>query len=201
MVKFFLCGIKSFFYKNNQYIYIYIYIILSFSTNIYARSLREFGDIFRYAVPVLGFGMTLKEEHADGSWDYEGTKQFSYSIMATMVSVELLKPIVGERRPDGTNNTSFPSGHAAGAFQGAFFIHRRYGWRPAILPYALSIVTAYSRVEAKKHYIHDVVVGAAIAGLYTLLFVDSDEKQTYKRDKKIIVGYDNGIRVGMEIKY
>jgi membrane-associated phospholipid phosphatase len=42
-----------------------------------------------------------------------------------------LKHSVHERRPDGSGNDSFPSGHAAVSFAAAATIHRRYGWDPA----------------------------------------------------------------------
>ncbi len=52
--------------------------------------------------------------------------------------------------------------HTASAFSGAAFIHKRYGIKRAILPYLAAGFTGFSRVQAKKHHIHDVIAGAAI---------------------------------------
>ena len=56
---------------------------------------------------------------------------------------------------------AFPSGHAATAFQGAAFIHRRYGIRRAWPAYVLATFTAWTRVDADEHDTADVLAGAA----------------------------------------
>ncbi len=73
----------------------------------------------------------------------------------------LLKYAVDETRPNG-GRYSFPSGHAAAAFTGAEFIRKEYGWSWAAPAYVAAGFVAWSRVEADKHYTHDVVAGAAL---------------------------------------
>lgn len=46
-----------------------------------------------------------------------------------------------------------PSGHTSAAFQGDAFIHKRYGFDYAIVPYMGAIFTGYSRVHANKNTI------------------------------------------------
>lgn len=78
---------------------------------------------------------------------------------------EGLKRITNEKPPNyklGDKKHSFPSGHAVGAFSGASYIHKRYSFAESIPFYALASFTAYSRVQAKKHHIHDVLAGAAL---------------------------------------
>ena len=88
-------------------------------------------------------------------------------------AVEGLKALRLECRPNGTEWCSFPSGHAAAGFSPAFFAHKRYGLKAAIFPYALAAMTAAQRVFVGAHYTHDVIFGAAIAGLFTYAFVDN----------------------------
>lgn len=110
---------------------------------------------------------------------YKGIEQLAYSVISTQVACELLKKVTQEKRPNyeiGNTKDSFPSGHAAGAFSGAMFIHRRYGFKKSIVLYCLAIYTGYSRVIAKRHYIHDVLGGAVIAGICTYIFVDKKNK-------------------------
>jgi membrane-associated phospholipid phosphatase len=48
---------------------------------------------------------------------------------------------------------------------GATFIHKRYGWKYAVPAYIAATYVGYSRVEADKHYVEDVIAGAAIGVL------------------------------------
>ena len=53
---------------------------------------------------------------------------------------------------------------------GAAFIHERYGWKYAVPAYIAATYVGYSRVEADKHYVEDVVVGAAIGIVSSFVF-------------------------------
>ena len=142
-------------------------IIMSCCNNSYARStIEEIGNITQIIVPVYALGMAINEK------DWEGVRQFTYSFAAMQVSVIGLKAIIDEERPNHSDNNSFPSGHTASAFSGATFIHKRYGFKRAIVPYLLAGFTGYSRIHADEHYFHDVAAGALISGLFTWLFVD-----------------------------
>lgn len=77
------------------------------------------------------------------------------------VTTGVLKYTVNETRPNG-GARSFPSGHAAAAFTGAEFIRKEYGWQWAAPAYLAAGFVAWSRVEADKHYTHDVLAGAAV---------------------------------------
>jgi hypothetical protein len=72
-----------------------------------------------------------------------------------------LKYSVNETRPNGGAH-SFPSGHTSAAFTGAEFIRKEYGWGWGAPAYFAAGFVAWSRVEADKHYTHDVLAGAAI---------------------------------------
>lgn len=80
-----------------------------------------------------------------------------------------LKYLVKKKRPDGSDNHSFPSGHTSLAFTDASFIMRRYGWKFGVPAYALAGYVAWGRCYAKKHDFWDVAAGAAIGSAVGLL--------------------------------
>ncbi len=129
-------------------------------------SIEKLGDLMQIAIPTYAAGMAVQE---DG---WHGILQFSESYIGTAVTTELLKRTIPETRPNGADDKSFPSGHTSSAFSGATFIHARYGWKRAIIPYAAATFVGYSRVYSNWHYTHDVVAGAAIAALWSFLVTD-----------------------------
>lgn len=94
------------------------------------------------------------------------------SLIYTGVAVTSLKVAVHRTRPNG-GPYSFPSGHTAAAFAVAPVLSHRFGWIAAIPAYTLAASTAMGRMEDRKHYLSDVVFGAAI-GTSIGLAVSSD---------------------------
>ena len=129
------------------------------------------GDLGQIGVPLYALHLT----HINN--DVKGRTQFYKSLITTSFSTHLLKAITKKRRPDNTNDKSFPSGHTSSAFQGATFIHKRYGLENAYLPYLISIFVGYSRVHVKKHDWEDVIAGAFLGGINSwLLSSNYDDK-------------------------
>lgn len=89
------------------------------------------------------------------------------ALVPTNLAVEGLKRATDRTRPDGSHsrsNASFPSSHAANAFAIAWVLARR--WRRAGWGLFLSAaVVAFSRVYLNRHFMSDVVVGAALGML------------------------------------
>jgi membrane-associated phospholipid phosphatase len=86
-------------------------------------------------------------------------------VQAQLISELLVEPLkfaVQRERPDGSNNLSFPSGHAAVTFATATVIERHLGWRRSVLAYAIASYVALSRMHDNRHYLSDVVFGAAV---------------------------------------
>ncbi|MCC6186302.1 MAG: phosphatase PAP2 family protein [Chitinophagaceae bacterium] len=68
-------------------------------------------------------------------------------------------------RPDGSDNHSFPSNHAAQAFLAATFLSEEYKHTIRWMPYAAYTVAssvAALRIANNRHYLSDVLVGAGI---------------------------------------
>jgi hypothetical protein len=85
----------------------------------------------------------------------------SQAVIVNAVYTQGLKFAVRRERPDGSNNKSFPSGHASNAFTAGTVIARHY--RKAAIPaYGLATYIAVSRMAASKHYFSDIVAGAGL---------------------------------------
>jgi hypothetical protein len=80
----------------------------------------------------------------------------------TEILVEPIKLATGRRRPDGSDHQSFPSGHAAVTFAAATVIERHLGWKHSFAAYAIASYVAASRLHDNRHYLSDVVFGAAV---------------------------------------
>ena len=72
-----------------------------------------------------------------------------------------IKIAVGRQRPDGTR-FSFPSGHTSSSFATAAVLQRRLGWKVGAPAYAMATYVAASRLQENKHYLSDVIFGAAV---------------------------------------
>jgi len=128
--------------------------------------------------------------------DTEGSKEFLKAFATTTVATYLLKRVVRERRPKPYNKstTSFPSGHTSSAFTSAAFIHKRYGLKYAVVPYILATYVAYSRVQAKKHFVHDVIAGAVLGIASSWYF-------TTKYKNLTITPWSDSQKVGVDFSY
>ncbi len=86
-------------------------------------------------------------------------------LIRAQVLAELLttgvKQSFRRSRPDG-GNFSFSSGHTAVTVASATVLQRHFGWKVGLPAYAVAGYVAASRVEMKRHYLSDVVFGAAL---------------------------------------
>lgn len=79
-----------------------------------------------------------------------------------------LKAWTHELRPDGSTYNSFPSGHTAAAFASAAWLDKEYGRRypwAAVGGYLLAGGTGALRVYNNRHWLGDVIAGAALGYL------------------------------------
>jgi membrane-associated phospholipid phosphatase len=96
------------------------------------------------------------------SGDGRGALQAAASVGAAYAVSTGLKEAFPERRPDGSDNRSFPSGHTSAAFGAAASIYERRGPAEGIPAFALATFVGFARVEARKHHWYDALAGAAV---------------------------------------
>ncbi len=94
--------------------------------------------------------------------DWSGLGHTALALGITGAATQGLKWAIPETRPDGSDRQSFPSGHTSISFAAAASLHKRYGWQAGLPAYAVAAFTGVARVEADKHYAHDVIAGAAL---------------------------------------
>ncbi len=159
----------------------------------HADAVKDAGDILQF-VPLLE-GLTLtyvmpadadrQKKIDDGSttdpttrnWAYRavfdrdatGRLQLLESGALTGAVTFTLKETVDKKRPNGHNH-SFPSGHTSDAAFGAAFVTRRYGWMYGVPAFMLTGFVGWSRVESQEHFPEDVIAGAAIGIVSSLIF-------------------------------
>src|SRR5574344_418215 len=106
-------------------------------------------NYIQYSPYAVLMGLKLSGVKGRSSWKRMFLSQaFSSSIM--FVTVQGIKHTSHEKRPDGSDNNSFPSGHTAGA-------------------YTLATTTGLMRVANNKHWLSDVMTGAGIGIISTEL--------------------------------
>ena len=145
----------------------FIFLLLVTVPVLAKSSLEKSGDILHLLLPVTALSASLVIED-----DYQGSWQLIKTGVVSRVAVEGVKYAVDKDRPDGSGDDSFPSGHTVDSFSTATFIQQRYGWKWAIPAYIGAIFVGYSRVESDKHYVEDVLAGAAIGIISGLYFTE-----------------------------
>ena len=142
--------------------------------------ITEAGDIIQIANPIFAGSVTL----AKG--DYEGFKQFVISTAINSAGVQGLKYALNEVEIDGTRlglrpngkDHNMPSGHTAAAFNGAWFLQKRYGWEYSIIPLAGAAFTGYSRYDSNNHTLAAIGAGA-VFGILVAEFTTSRKNDNF----------------------
>ncbi|WP_201555349.1 phosphatase PAP2 family protein [Psychrobacter sp. 72-O-c] len=135
--------------------------------------IEKAGDIVALAIPAIAYGST---HYMD---DESGRKQFYQSFATNLAATYVLKSTIDKERPNGSDDKSFPSRHASVAFQGASFIHKRYGLEYSVPAYIGAGFVAYSRVETDEHDVTDVLAGAALGIASSMYLTKNYNNQLY----------------------
>ena len=131
------------------------------------------GDVLQFALPLTALTATYTLD------DPEGRSAFIGSFATTWGVTQVLKYTVGRERPDGSDTRSFPSGYTSAAFSGASFLQRRYGWDIGLPAYLGATYVGWSRVYEEKHYVSDVLAGAALAWSVNYWLVPKSDRSEF----------------------
>ena len=93
-------------------------------------------------------------------WSHMGLDLLRAQIVS-QAFVHAIKYSVRRDRPTG-ECCSFPSGHAATAFAAASVIERHFGYRLSLPAMAIATYVGTSRLHDNRHFLSDVVFGAAL---------------------------------------
>ena len=127
------------------------------------KAVRTSTDVVLIAMPVATLGIAIAKQ------DWKGIAIGAAECAGTLAVTYGLKYAIHKKRPDGSDNHSFPSGHSSLVFTDASFVMRRYGWKFGVPAYAMATYVAWGRVYSRKHDVWDVVTGAAIGTAIGLL--------------------------------
>ncbi len=135
------------------------------------RFRKHYDDYTQYVPAAIMLGMKFGGAKGRSSWKRMLVSDaFSIGLMAA--TVNCIKQTAQVRRPDDSNNHSFPSGHTATAFMTATMMHKEYGeispWY-SIGAYSIAAGTGISRIINNKHWLSDVLAGAGFGILSTEL--------------------------------
>jgi len=165
---------------------IFALAILLIGNNAHANNYETAGDTVQLLMPITAITMSYMEN------DREGRTQFYKSFGTTMAATYALKYSVNRTRPNGAPY-SFPSGHTSASFSSATYIHLRYGYKKAVLPYIAATFVGWSRVEANKHYVSDVLAGAALGAFSSYFFTE--------RKNTRVNAFSDGKALGIQFRY
>ena len=103
--------------------------------------------------------------HAEGEPKTNKVSHIGFDMLrALIVSQPLTQGIkisVRRDRPTG-ECCAFPSGHASAAFATASVLERHFGYRGAWPTFLIASYVAASRLHDDRHFLSDVVFGAAV---------------------------------------
>lgn len=117
------------------------------------------GNILYLATTV---GLPLLTDGKDGR---NHSLRAADALGTSVLLAEGLKNLVREKRPDANTHDSFPSGHVTAAFAIAT-VESQFHPRQAQFWYTGATLISYSRLRLNRHYVQDVVAGAAL-GFFT----------------------------------
>jgi len=145
-----------------------------------------------YTIGMLAHGMTTGR---NTSYD-RATHMFKATAYSVIVA-SALKYTVREPRPDNIQEkNSFPSGHTTTAFAFATAVAVHHEWYWGLSAITLASLTAYSRMNDGRHFLHDVVAGITIGSSYGLgiYFTQRGQGEKYAI-APILDGDKTGIRL------
>ncbi|MDD5557223.1 MAG: phosphatase PAP2 family protein [bacterium] len=132
------------------------------------HDIAKIGDVFGnpgVQAGVMAFAYTLGRYAGDDTLARAG-KSMAETMIFTSLTTLAVKGAFNRRRPDGDDRLAFPSWHASATFGNAAVLAEYYGWKAAVPAYLAAAFVAWTRVEQNRHFVSDVVAGAAIGCIY-----------------------------------
>ena len=128
-----------------------------------ADGLMDFGNTYGegYTLGGAAAGLWLLGRSAGDRRLAAAGRDLGESLLLSWAAVWSIKFTINAERPNG-GPYSFPSGHTATAFAAVPVVTRYWGRTAGVLASTVAAGTALGRMEERRHYLADVLVGAAI---------------------------------------
>jgi len=142
----------------------------------------EVSDNLKTVTTVAMVGSALAVPNGEGAWEWKPERLLLEvgAVQLNNILTSGIKSATGRERPDGSDNRSFPSGHSSQAWTRTTLACRNVdqipslsnGWRVTLKTSfrVIAAGTSWARVEGGKHYLSDVLFGAAL-GNFVAIFV------------------------------
>jgi membrane-associated phospholipid phosphatase len=128
---------------------------------------KYIGAVYTQAGVAVGLYVVGRymQPHAAGAPKTNKTAHLGFDMLRALIVSQALtqgiKVVVQRDRPTG-ECCAFPSGHASAAFATASVVERHLGYRGSWPMFLIATYVATSRLHDNRHYLSDVVFGAAV---------------------------------------
>ena len=126
-----------------------------------SHGLDLYGNGWAYGTAIIGVGVLSYREGGKSQMTRD-LRYLTTSLGTTAALTYLLKWTVGRKRPNGNDHRSFPSGHTSASFALAASMDKLYGHRIGLPAYLIATAVAAQRIHDNKHWLTDVIAGAAL---------------------------------------
>jgi len=126
-----------------------------------SKMFDEYGNKYAYPAGLAVVGLSA---YLDSGTDklIQDVKYFATAVIVTGGTTDLLKTISKRERPNKKSNRSFPSGHTSGSFCVATVMNEIYGSKVGVPLYLIAAGVGLQRIHDNKHWLTDVIAGAAL---------------------------------------
>lgn len=142
-------------------------------------------DYMRYGPPAAVYALDFLGVKSKNNFKHKTLIFLKANIIGFGLAFPL-KGITKVRRPDNSSSASFPSLHTVQAFIGATFMHKELGHHSpwySVGAYTVATATGFYRMLNNKHWLSDVMVGAAIGVLSTNVAYITHQYKDRKKKK------------------
>lgn len=125
------------------------------------------------------------------------------SLFVNFIATEGLNYSFRRRSPDGSNRTSFPSGHVSSTAALAASISEMFDWNPkaAIPLYATAAFVGASRIQDNKQYLSSVLAGMTLGTIIGASFAkyhkEKNKEQKGRRKISFSPIFEKGLKGGL----
>lgn len=139
-----------------------------FNENHPLKNWSHVGNLIGVMLPNLAYIGFMELEYYSLNYQKARTRSviMAKATLYSELTTTVLKSIVREKRPDGSDNYSFPSGHSTAAFSFASVVAMEHQWFYGLGAFIMATFTGLSRMNDNRHFLHDVVAGATIGASY-----------------------------------